>query len=184
MSVDTNLDAAFNLLLQKAFKPDQAFTYKPTTINFMWSGGGLPLDIAMLDPILIEVPFPARLVWAHIYAGVALGVPVATDATIELRMTTLAGFGTTAPVYGTGLIPTLPTAAGIDLDITDWQLNFDTGDTLIAYVSTIDVATLATWLALTLQLRPTDVPIGVTDVLDESDLGITTEDGSLVILRA
>lgn len=181
MSVDTVLVDAFNLLLQKGFRPDQAFPQRPTTINFQWSGGGLPVDILLTDPIVVEVPYPARLVWVHMYAGDAVGNPIPIELALELRMTNGAQFGSSAPVYQGGTPPVMADVAFQDVDTTDWLLNFDTGDTFITY-PTAYVGT-ATWFSMTMLLRPTDAPIGIDTVLDNGNEQMQFLDGSDVVFR-
>jgi len=181
MSVDSQLDAAFNLLLQKAFRAPGSPALRPGGIDFFWGGGGLPLDISLTDPLIAEVPFACRLVWAHLFAGDGAAGAVPVQARVELRMTSLSGFGTSSPVYGSGSPPLLTTAAVNNCALDGWVINYETGDLLIAW-PTVFVGT-ATWLALTLQVRPTEVPVGITTVTDNAGSDMTFNDGSTVEFR-
>jgi hypothetical protein len=180
--IATTLESAFTLLLKKAMRDTPFPSLRPGGIDFWWGGGGLPLSVLTIDPLIAEVPFASRLVWAHLFAGDATGAAVSVDATIELQLTNLYSFGVKSPVYGGGIPPALIGAYAADLDISDWQVNFNVGDVLIAY-PTIFTGT-ATWLALTLQLRPTDVPQGIDTVTDNAGSDMTFNDGSGVEFRA
>jgi hypothetical protein len=182
VTAEATLDLAFTTLLAKARPNDLPAAVRPATIDFIWTGGGQPLDATMMDPILVEVPFPARLVWAHMFAGDGTGGAVPVQATLDLRLTSLSAFGTSSPVYGTGSPPRLDSFAATNLSLDGWQLNFATGDALIAFPVTF-IGT-ATWLALTLQLRPTESPIGITDVTDNAGDAMTFNDGSTVEFRS
>ncbi len=182
MTVDSTLDQAFTLLLAKAQQRIPQPGLRPGGIDFMWGGGGQAITLATMDPLLVEVPFPSRLVWAHMYAGDGVGQPSLVTATIQVKLTSVASFGTSIPLSGTGTAPNLNLQSASDCDITDWQLNYDTGDTLIAYPTVFTGA--ATWLALTLQLRPTDANLGAEDVLDNVGDQMTLNDGTLLEFRS
>ena len=59
---------------------------------------------------------------------------------------------------------------------------FDTGDALLAVPTSISGS--ATWLAVVLQIRSTEVPLGVTGVTDTSGTSVTSSDGTPVVLRS
>lgn len=159
--------------------PDRA---RPASIVFEWTGGGLPIVQANTDPVLVEVPMPCRIVWAHLYAGDVVGNPVATTATVNVQLTSLTTFGASTPLYGSGAIPALVSDSATNLDLTDWHRNLVTTDTLIGRLATFSGA--ATWLVLVLQLRPTDVPIGVSAVTDDAGDPFTDADGNALTFRA
>lgn len=186
MSADSVLDEAFTRLLgkvqQEAAQQQVAAAVRPATINFVWGGGGLPIVAANCDPLLVEVPFPSFVVWAHLYAGDALGHPVEVTATVEVRLTQLLTFGDSVPLYGLGLPPHMTVAAVADVNVQAWQQNLITGDALVARLATFSGT--ATWLALVLQLRPTDVPLGVTGIVDDSGDTIVDSDGNPIVLRS
>ncbi len=182
INIDATLDSAFTLLLQKSLQAEQEGVVKPATINFMWTGGGQALNLLTLDPIMVEIPFASTLVWAHMFAGDGVGGAIDVSATVELRLSNFANFGSSLPLYQTGLIPTLDTVASMDLDITDWLTNFDGGDIITAYPVTFTGT--ATWMALVLRLRPTESAIGVSATEDNSGEVMTTNDGEAMQFRA
>lgn len=193
VSIDSVLEGALTTVLVKAQRALAEPAVRPATINFEWSGGGIPIPVAVdpitlasgpttLDPILVEVPFPCRIVWAHMYAGDAAGNPIAVTASADVRLTQLLTFGGSVPLSGTGTPPGLQADSIADADLTGWQLNLTTTDTLIARLTTFTGT--ATWVALVLQLRPTDVPIGVETMLDASDVTYTDADGNPYVFRS
>ncbi len=181
VNIDATLDSAFNLLLQKSLQAEQETVVRPANIVFPWTGGGQPLTVTTMDPILAEIPFPGRLVWVHIWAGDAAGLPVPVTATFELQVTNLFAFGASLPLYGTGLPPTMDNVFATDLDLTNWNMNLATGDTLIAYPLTFTGT--ATWLAITMQIRPSEQAIGVSDMTDNAGDDMTFNDGSPMEIR-
>lgn len=182
MSVDSLLDQAFTTLLNKARGPAIEQAVRPATINFVFSNNGAALVVTTRDPLLVEVPFPCRIVWVHLYAGDKNGAPVAVTATVDLFLTQWDHFGTFAPVYGSGTPPHLTLDSVANADLSGWQLHLTTGDTLMARLRTFTGA--ASWLALTLQLRPTDVPIGISNVTDLAGSFVTDSAGNIVVSRS
>lgn len=185
---DSTFDEAFTRLLGKATADALAggtaqAQSRPVGIDFTWTGGGLPLVLANLDPILVEVPIDSSIVWAHLYAGDANMNPVAVSATVDVQRTTFATFASRTPLYGLGLIPTLSAGYATDCDLTLWNMNFIVGDTIIARVASFTGT--ATWLALVLQLRPTQaVQLGVDTVTDSDGNTITDSAGNTLVLRS
>jgi len=179
--VASTLEAAFGLLLRKAIREAPQLTVKPVGVDFFWGVGGLPLDITIVDPLIAEIPIDGRLVWAHLWAGDGAGNPVAVQARIDLRLTSIRGFGSSSSVPQSGSPILLDTSASNDIDISGWLLNYVTGDTLIAIPTTF-IGT-ATWIALTLQFRPQDAPQGVSVVTDNAGDNMTFNDGSTVEFR-
>jgi len=181
-NIDGTLDSAFTLLLQKSLQAEQEQVVRPANVIFPWTGGGQPLTQPTMDPIIAEIPFPCRLVWVHMWAGDAQGLPVPVSATIELQVTNIFAFGASLPLYGTGVLPTMDNVFAADLDLTDWNMNLATGDTIIAYPLTFSGS--ATWLSITMQLRPSEQAIGVSDVVDNAGDNMTFNDGSPMEIRA
>lgn len=176
-----DLVEAWRTLLSKAQRPELPPAVRPATVNFNWGGGGVPIVLANTDPVLVEVPFPSRIVWAHLYAGDATGLPMAVTASVEVRVTQFTEFGGSVALYGSGTVPALSSASRADLDLTGWQVNLITGDALIGRLLTFTGA--ATWVTLSLLLRPTDVPIGVTSVIDATSNSYTDANGNLYVYR-
>jgi hypothetical protein len=181
VSVDSVLDDAFVTLLQKSVTriPEQGV--RPASINFGWGGGGTPLNVANLDPVLIDVPFPSRIIWARIRAGDATGAPVLVSATIDLRLSNFASFGGSTAIYANAGIVSITNATKLDLSLTGWIVDLDIGDSLSAQV--LSVATLATWLSLTLLIRPTDMPIGVNPINSGSGSTVISGAGNTLIRK-
>lgn len=194
MSADATLDQAFTTLLAKAQKrllDSPQATVKPATINFEWTGGGQPITVAVdpitllstpaVDPVLVEVPFPSTIIWAHMFAGDAAGRPVAVSASVDVELTQLLTFNASTSISAGGFSPALSSQAVSDLSIVGWQTNLATGDLLIARLTSF--VGLATWVALTLQILPTNVPIGVAGVTDGTGDQIVDSNGNIVVLR-
>jgi hypothetical protein len=195
VSVDSVLDDAFTTLLAKARSLQDQLpraAIKPAMAHFQWTGGGQPIAVAVdpltfastptsCDPVLIEVPFPCTIQWAHLWAGDGDGNPVAVTATIEIFITTILTFGAAVPLKGTGTPPTLTLDSATDCDLTGWFINLVTGDALVARVETF--TGLASWLALTLLLRPVSEEQGVAGIVDENGDLIVDENGNVIVLR-
>jgi hypothetical protein len=186
VSVDADLDKAFALLLQKAqpYKTDPAV--RPLTVNWTFSAGGVGLSATAVSPMLVEIPYPCTIVWAHMYAGTQTGVLAnVTSAVIDVIMTQLDAPTRFAHLYGSGTIPTMAAAPVKDLDLTGWHTNLITGDTLIARLQSFSAPTAngVSWLSLTLLCRPTSVPIGLGAVEDLSANDIISAAGDTVVTR-
>jgi hypothetical protein len=184
MSVDSVLDSAFTTLLAKARQRADELARpspRPATLNFGWGGGGVALTAATADPILLEVPWPGEIRWAHMYAGDANGVPVAVTATISVQITRLTTFGGVLPLHGTA-IPTLTAAAAADLVVTTWVQNLLPGDALIGRLETFEGD--ATWISLNLLLYPTSDDLGSAELLSSDGDELTDADGNIVVLRS
>ncbi len=186
MSVDSNLDRAIALILQKANRPGIDPAIKPLTINWTFSAGGSAVVTTACAPLLVEIPYPCTIVWAHMYSGVQTGgfSPV-TSAIVDVIMTQLDTPDRYTHLYGDGTIPTMTSASTADLDLTGWHVNLITGDTLIARLQTFSAPTtpIVSWLSLVLLCRPTDVPIGVATVEDLASDGLIDSTGADVVLR-
>lgn len=193
VTVDAVLDSALTTLLVKAQRALVEDAVRPITINFKWGGGGIPLTVAVdpitlasgartTDPDLVEVPYPARIVSVHMYAGDGAGAPVAVTATVDIQLTQFLAFGASIPLHGTGAAPRLQLDSISDTDLTGWQLNLTGTDTLIARLTSFTGT--ATWVACIVKLRPTDVPIGVETMFDASDVTYTDADGNPYVFRS
>jgi len=186
VSVDANLDKALQLLLSKAKGDPLEQDVRPLTINWTFSAGGGVISTVTCAPLLVEVPYPCTIVWAHMYSGSQTGVltPV-TNAVIDVIMTQLDAPSRFAHLYGSGTIPTMAALSVKDLDLTGWHVNLITGDTLIARLQTFSAPStpVISWLSLTLLCRPTSVPIGLGTVEDLSANDIISAAGDTVVAR-
>lgn len=196
MSADSVLDQAFTTLLAKAQRPllDATATappIRPATINFEWTGAGSPIAVAVdpisfasspaaVDPILVEVPFACTIGWAHMFAGDAAGNFQTADARVDVRLTQL-GLGSSVSLSGTGAGPALSGVGAAILDLEGWQSNLVVGDILIARLTSFSGS--ATWVALTLQLLPTHVGLGVAGIVDNNGDQIVDNDGNPIVMR-
>jgi hypothetical protein len=199
---ETDFDAAFTILLGKAqgtitqtgtpstgtsgggggTTTPTTPTARPASIDFEWSGGGQQLDISRSDALMAEVPFPANIVWVHVYAFDGHGEPVPVQAVIETRITKFSSFGgSPTPLYGSGVRPSLSTASANNVNLSGWVTNLDAGDTIIAYPQ-IYIGT-AIGLAMTIQLRPVDATVGVDPVLDSGGNAVLTSTGEAMVYR-
>lgn len=195
MSVDSTLDAAFTTLLGK-------FTASPTgtstnggsgggggvtpvvstdfvTVNITFSGGGNPLPLSGL-PGVVEIPGPLTLVWVHLFAGNEAGSPVAVTASVDLRMTSEGDFGGSSPIYGSTM-PRLQSDAVASPDIGGWRRNFTTGDAILYRLASFSGN--ATWLTLTMQMRPAVTVQSLGNVVDLSGDVVTDNDGNPIVTR-
>lgn len=184
-TADSLFEGGVSRIIGKAlrdFSQQTPPSLRPATINFEWSGGGTALVATTCDPILVEVPFDSNIVWAHLYAGDANGRPIKVTATVDLQLTQLAAFGVTTALYGTGATPSLTVQSSADTPVVGWQANLITGDAIVARLATF--TGLATWLALTLQLRPTDVAIGVSTIVDNAGDTVVDSNGNTLVFRS
>lgn len=201
MSVDTTLDTALTILLSKAqvgtssgpvTQPtgggggssgggSSAPSTLPATVNMQFGGGGAPIVLANTDPSKASVPFAGRIAWARLCAGDATGRPVAVTATVDVQLTSFETFGASTSLSGSGTSPSLQTDSVRDCDLTGWHLNLVTGDWLIARL--LSFSGSATWIALEMLIRPTDVPIGVAGVVDANGDQIVDNNGNPIVVR-
>jgi hypothetical protein len=142
-------------------------------------GGGQALTLASMDPMLLEVPFPSRIVWARLWAldGAIPAQPIAVSATVGVRLTNYASFDGGALLSGTGAVPALVSAPKASVDLAGWVIKLTIGDAVIAQPTAFSGA--AHMLGLTIQLRPTEVPLR-TDLTGEGGEMLTTEGGELI----
>lgn len=178
------VDRALTTLLEKARQREDELsrpTPRPATLNFQFSGGGTAPVTTTTDPILLEVPWPGEIRWAHMYAGDINGQPVAVNATIDVSITRLSTFGGTLPLYGSA-IPTLTAASTADLVVTTWIKNLLPGDALIARLMSFDG--LATWVSLNLLLYPTNSDLGSSTLVSDAGDTIVDANGNVVVRRS
>ena len=200
MPYETDFDAAFTILLGKASSttiiggngtgtgtgpvpiPGGTGLQQPpaVTLNYVWGGGQSPLIMSNMNPMLLEVPINGDLIYAHMYAGDASGRPSVVSASVSLLITNVGSWGAGALLSGSGVTPQLAgTAVGNPLTL-NWRQHFVTGDAVIA-VPTAFIGQ-ATWMALTLQIRSSDVQIGVTGVSAQTT-PITDANGNPIVVR-
>ena len=174
MSSDTDFDAAFTILLGKAqgvIVPTGppvptpitgtggttvVETTRPATVVFEFSGGGTTLNTLTQSPAFAEIPFSSTIVYAHMYAGSNTGAPVAVSATIDVEVAPLGAFGSGIPLAGSGNNPALAAQSSATISTSGWlgiAVPLDQGDSLVARLTSFSGS--ATWVSLTLQIRPT-----------------------------
>jgi hypothetical protein len=147
----------------------------------MFSNGSAPLTALTMGPLMLEVPWPGSILWAHMFAGDVSGQPVAVSATVTLNITRVTTFGGLLPIHGITSIPTLTAQSSATLDTTDWVQNLLPGDAVMALLTSF-VGT-ATWLSLHLLLYPTEVPQGSSTIIDDTGDVIIDDEGNRVVLR-
>lgn len=148
--------------------------------------GGAALPVVGQCVVLPLGQIRARITGAMIAAN---GVG---SATIDVRHGTSGDLPTTAPLYGASAanIPTLAAAATQDLDITNWTLNLQPGDILVATLVTVaSVAVLPapgalTSITLSLFCRHLKWAAGTTGLTDTGGDVLTTAGGNSITLRA
>lgn len=168
-------------IIARATPPQHVRRARPATINFGWGGGGVSIVVTATDPLQVDIPFASRIVWARLRAGNALGGAVAVAATVDVQLNQFESFGTSAPLYGTGTIPTLAGQSKNDCSLTGWQTNLGDTDTLTARLATFTGD--ATWITLTIRLRPLEVPIGISGVEDSAGDRFVDASGNRFVFR-
>lgn len=198
MSVDSTFDAAFTTLLAKAQgtgTPSSGgsgsggggtvivptTTTSLVTVNITFSGGGSALPTAGGMPGLVEIPGPLTLVWVHLFAGDENGSPVSVTAAVDLRLTSEGSFGGATPIYGSTL-PRLQSDAVASIDIGGWRTNFTTGDAILYRLDSFSGT--ATWLTLTMQMRPSVTILGQSDLTDNAGNPVVDNAGNAVVSRS
>lgn len=181
MSVDSVLDGALTTVLIKAQREVVERAVRPGGLDFGWGGGGQPLVATETDPMLLEVPFDSSIVWAHLYALDGAGDYTPVTASVELRIRT-GGLGGSSFLYGTGSVPALSAQGFANLDLTGWRRNLVTGDAVTARL--LSLSGTANVVAVTIQLRPTDAPIGVTPMVDDSGDAYVDDLGREYVFRS
>ena len=182
MSVDSLLDSAFTTLLGKAHQEFDVtrLALRPATININFSGGGVALDTGR--PCMARIPFPCTIYLAEIYAGTELGQPVNVTCTVDLWTTSIPTFssGGQTPIYG-ATRPGLTAASSATISLADWVVNLVPTDRLVARIATWSGT--ATWLALLLQVIPTEVPQGTASVLGDGSDVVIDQFGNIVVFQ-
>lgn len=203
---DAVIEEALTIILGKAIQRAQELAppveNKQATINFQFTGGGAPVIPPVIDPTaptsatlgesailttttdpqVVEIPWPCRVVWCHLYGISSTGQPASCNAVIDLQISQFITWGgTSVPLYGIGAQPALVDTFKTDVDLTGWNVNLDTGDTLTAFMPTFSGA--ATGVSCTLLLVKTTDVIGEVDVLDNDDELIVDELGNRIVWR-
>jgi hypothetical protein len=203
---DAVIEEALSIILGKAIQRAQELALpveqKQATINFTFGGGGAPIiepvidpdaptdptlgESAMIttttDPQVVEIPWPCRVVWCHLYAISSTGQPALATCVVDLQISQfLTWGGTSVPLYGVGAQPSLTAEFKRDLDLTGWNVNLDTGDTITAFMPSFSGA--ATSISCTLLLVKTTDVIGEVDVFDNDDQLLVDELGNRVVWR-
>lgn len=154
---------------------------RPATLNFMFSNGATALSALVMGPLLLEVPWPGSITWAHMYAGDVYGQPVVVTASISLNITRITTFGGSSSLTGAS-VPTLTDASSANLSTTEWVRNLLPGDAIVARL--ISFTGDATWVSLNLLLYPTNTAIGLSTVVDNSGNTVVDNDGNRVVARS
>jgi len=177
-SADSLIDHAFTTLLRKARQDDQALQ-KPlaqaSTVNFHFGGSTTAVTAGQTG--FAEIPFAATILSTHVYAGSALGAPVAVTTTFDLQFGQKDFFatGVLSPLHA-GTLPGMTTLAEAEIDMTGWLTQIAAGDLLFCRLATF--SGLATWVLVTVTLRRLDViGLGINDLTDFAG-GANIVDGS------
>jgi hypothetical protein len=135
---------------------------------------------------------PLGLIKARVVAAAIVANGIGS-ATIDLRHGTFsdatAGL-TLGQMYGaTGVIPTLTLAATAVLDITEWTINLQPTDVLVATLTTVSSVISGapgamTCVTLSLYCRHLKFPAGGTTLTDSGGDTLTTTDGTTITLRS
>lgn len=189
MSAESVLDEALAILLAKARNRTDAQdiqTAQPSALVINFDGVGLPLTAGSAG--LYEIRFPCRILACHMFAGVfdpvsLLPVPTAATASVELRLAQQGLWSAgSAPLYGTGVRPSMTAIAEAEPSIASWTLDLQPGD-LIVYALSAFVG-VATFLTLSLPVRRLDVTgIGVSSWTDADGVAFTDAGGEPFVIR-
>jgi hypothetical protein len=179
---ERRINAGVQQIIARATPAERAEPTRPGGLDFGWSGGGQPIDITAVDPMLLEVPFDARIVWAHLYALDGAGNPAPVTATVELRIRQATARGGTTALYGTGSVPALSSAGFAELDTTGWLTNLTIGDAVIARLTAL--TGVANVVVLAIQLRPTEAPLGIAGVVDSGGDAFVDASGNRFVFRS
>lgn len=158
---------------------------RPFTIDLTFDGAAAVPTIGQC------VVLPLGLIRARI-VGAVIAANGNGSATIDLRHGTSADLPDTAQLYGASLanIPTLTAAAFHELDISDWTLNLQPQDIIVATLMTV-TSLLApptpgalTCVTLSIFCRHLKWPAGGTGLTDGGGDNITDSGGNAVTLRS
>lgn len=204
-------EQTFSTILGKALReatpPHDPLRARPATLNFTFGGGGIPVIPPVVDPNapsdpnadptlgeslslvtttdvqIVEIPFPCKVAWCHLWAFDSIGSPfVVTSAVFDLWITQYVNFGGRVPMYGLGQIPALVNTSKDDMNLTGWNTFLNTGDAVQCRLASITGS--ASTLAVTLLLLPTEAPENELDLEDDDGNFILDEAGNRVVFRA
>ncbi len=169
----TLVDVFRNLRRDARNDPKPVETAQTFNIEFCFDGvGALPSinDIVIWNAGRLS----ARLI------GVELVADVAGNATVDLRIGTMATWPASAVIYD--VIPTLAAMAAVEIDITNWLVSsLQPFDILQATLITVEVP--ITTLTLTLIYRRLKWPSANPDLVDNAGNNLVLESGASLILR-
>lgn len=183
MSASATLDRAFADLLGKLRSEAAGAALPPAareaTINITFSGGGSALPTAGLGGV-VEIPFPCRIVWAHMFAGNEQIQAVDVTASVGLWVGSFEAWPSGSPIWGEAQ-PSLSAASHANIDISTWITNLVTAD-ILYYVITSFVGT-ATWMSVHLGIRSTAGEEGTADIVSAAGDQVVDEDGNELRFR-
>ncbi len=191
MSVDSQLEKAFGVLLAKARqrelqRQETLAVADAVALIINFDGAGQPLTVGMGG--IPEMPSGSfTIVGCHMAAGIwspqllqITAVPV--SASVDLGLVSRGSWGGGTISLTGGIRPTLTNQAEADIDITGWITQLQPQDLIPYALSTF--TGIATVLTLTITLRRVDVPgIGTDAVTDETGGGLTDESGIPIVTR-
>lgn len=164
--------------------PKPAELARVFTIDICFDGAALVPTIGQCVVVPLG-PIRGRIV------GAAIAANGAGSATIDLRHGTFTDVPSLGQLYGSGGgIPTLTAAAAVILDTSDWTLNLQPNDVLMATLLTVSsvvpAPTIGAMTSLTLSIfcRHLKFPAGTTELTDTGGNAITTAGGATVTLRS
>ena len=166
-------EQTFTTILGKALRdatpPADPLRARPATINFTFDGGGAPVIPPEVDPTtptdpvlgesalltttssvqIVEIPWPCKVAWVHLWAFDAIGMPfTVTNALFDIWITQYFNFGGRIPMHGVGAQPVLAGVSKDDMNLTGWNTTLNIGDAVQCRLSSLTGA--ATSLAVTI----------------------------------
>lgn len=154
------------------------------TVSLSFHFGGGTTAVTAGQTGLLEVPFPARVVAIHFFAGSALFVPTIVTATVDIQFASQGNWIAGMTPLHAGILPSIAAAAeGLVTDMTDWTTALAQGDLLGARLATF--SGLATFLLVSIIVRKLPVKgIDVFEMVDDAGDRLVDDNGNPIVWRS
>lgn len=149
----------------------------PATVGIGFSGA---MTVGM--PGTVEVPFPCYIDWVHMFALDDQLNAVAVSAQVDLQLAHLPTFGASRRLWGT-VPPALSAQASANISLTGWIRYLAQGDILEYRLMSVAPAS-ATYIGLSMLLRPTKVLLGTSTVVTAAADTMILASGDTVVMRS
>lgn len=149
----------------------------PATLGIGFSGA---LTVGL--PGTIEVPFPSYIDWVHLFALDDQLNPVAVSAQVDLQLANFPTFGAARRLWGT-VPPALSAQASANIGLTGWIRYLTQGDIIQYRLMSVTPAG-ATFIGLSMLLRPTQLMRGTSVIVDAAGNTMILASGDTVVMRS